>query len=224
MNFLELAQTTARKCAISGLIVNVASASGELARVVDWVNESWFDIQDASKSWGWMRDDFSFQTVAGQQEYAVAATGALQFSRWHDESFRLQRASLSRQDEQFLLPWDWQTFRDTYLYGVRPQARPTVFTIRPRGSSLLFGDVPDDAYIVTGEYQRRPERMLIVNDSTPDMPDEYHMAIVHKARMKYAAFENAPEVMAEATRDFDTRMAGLYLLHLDAISTGRPLA
>lgn len=224
MNFLELAQWTTRKCGISGAVSNVATASGELARVVDWVNEAWFDIQDSSKNWGWMRDDFSFQATASVQEYPVLATGVVNFSRWHDESFRIRKATLTLQDEQFLSYWDWQTFRNTYMYGMRRESRPTVFTVRARGSSLLFGDIPDATYIITGEYQRKAKRMELLNASSPEMPDEYHMAIVHKARMKYAAYENAPEVMAEANMDYESIMGGLALLHTEMISTGEPLA
>lgn len=224
MNYLELVQEVATKCSISGTPANVATDTGEMARVSHWVNESWHDIQTANANWGWMRYDFSFSTTASTQEYAVLATGATDFSRWHEDSFRIQQASLGLQDEQFFAPWDWTSFRNTYMYGVRQVSRPTVFAVRPRGQSLLLGPTPDAVYTITGEYQRKATRMVVANGSVPDMPDEYHMAIVHRARMKYAAFENAPEVMSEAVMDYDAVMSSLSNLYTEQVSTGSPLA
>jgi hypothetical protein len=98
-----------------------------------------------------------------------------------------------------------------------------VFAIKPRGSNLLIGLKPDDVYTIYGEYQRRPFYMASDAES-PDMPEEYHMAIVHAARVKYAAYENAPEVMSEAQRDYDRVMSNLASTQLDDINTGSPLA
>lgn len=224
MTFLELCQETARKCSITGSLTNVATATGELARVVGWVNEAWYDIQIAGPFWDWMRYEFSFQTVANQQEYSAVAAGTTDFSKWDEDSFRIYKTSIGVADEQFLPPWDYRTFRNTYQYATRNTGRPMVFAVKPRGKALLFGETPDAIYTVVGEYQRKAKRMDVVNASEPDMPDDFHMAIVHGARMKYAAFENAPEVMAEAVVDYDRVMSSMLMHETEELSTGAPLA
>ena len=221
MNFLELCRRTVEKCGISGSLTSTSGQIGEMLRVVNWVNEAWHDIQLSQSNWDWMRYEFSFQTIAGQQEYTTAQANATLFSKWHTDTFRLYASSVA--DEQFIVEWLWLTFRNTYMFGVSKQDRPTVFTVRPRGSSLLFGDTPDAVYTVYGEYQRRPHYMT-ADEDIPDMPEEYHLAIVHAARMKYASYENAPEVMAEAGRDYERVMSGLSMTQLDDIGTGEPLA
>lgn len=224
MNLLELCQETAKKCSITGTLVDVATATGELSLLVGWVNEAWYDIQLSKRDWDWMQEDFSFNTVAATQEYSVTTIGLTNFSRWLAGTLRIRLTSLTLQDEQFIVPWDFNVFRDVYMYGIRNQGRPTVFAIRPKGNGLLFGLTPDDVYTVTGQYQRKSAKMTVANASTPDMPEEYHMAIVHKARMKYAAFESAPEVMAEAMFDYDAVMSQLRNTHTEEFSFGAPLA
>ena len=223
MTFLELCQRTVEKCAISGSIVSVAGQTGEMLRVVNWVDEAWRDIQSSQSNWDWMREEFTFQTISGQQEYTVANTAVANFGKWHTDTFRLYSTAIGVSDEQFLPEWLYLTFRNTYMFGVPKQDRPTVFAVRPRGSSLLFGDTPNDIYTVSGEYQRRPIG-LTANSDTPDMPEEYHLAIVHAARMKYAAYESAGEVMAEASRDYERVMSNMSVTQLDDIGTGQPLA
>lgn len=223
MNFLALAQKVVEKTRMTGTLASVTGQRGELLRAVNWVNEAWFDIQLSNTNWDWMRYEFTFNTIANDDEYTPAEAGATLFSKWHDDTLRIYKTSIGISDEQFLPPWTYMEFRNTYRYGVQTPGRPTVFAIRPRGSHLLLGLKPDDIYTVYGEYQRKPTYM-VDNTDEPDMPEEYHMAIVHLARMKYAADENAPEVMAEAQRDYSRIMDALAVTQIDDVTTGEPLA
>lgn len=223
MNYLQLCQRTLEKCGISGAITSVTGRTGELLRVVNWVNEAWHDIQLSQANWDWMRYEFTFQTVPGQQAYTPAEVGLSSFSRWHTDSFRIYKTVLGLADDKFIVEWDYQTFRDTYMLGVPKLAEPSIFCVKPRGSVLLLGDTPDAIYTVYGDYQKAPA-YLVDNTDTPDMPEQYHMAIVHAARMKYAAYENAPEVMAEAGRDFDRLMGNLAMTQIEEVGLGGPLA
>ena len=223
MNFLALAQKTAEKCSISGTLVSVLGQRGELLRVVNWVNEAWYDLQMSQPGWDWMREDFSFQTVIGQRTYTPAQANAPLLTRWHTDTLRTFKTVDGVAGEQFLCEWDYNVLRDTYMLGTPESGPPSVFAIKPKGSSLLLAPIPDAVYTVSGEYQRRASSME-ANTDVPDMPEEYHMAIVHGARMKYAAFENAPEVMAEAVRDYSRITTQLAMTQLGEISTGSPLA
>ena len=79
MNFLELCRRTVEKCGISGSLTSTSGQIGEMLRVVNWVNEAWHDIQLSQSNWDWMRYEFSFQTIAGQQEYTTAQANATLF-------------------------------------------------------------------------------------------------------------------------------------------------
>lgn len=223
MTFLELVRKAVEKCGISGSVSSVATATGELSRMVNWVNESWHDIQLGNANWDWMRYEFSFNTVASASDYTPADVGATSFSRWHPDTFRIFKTATGVSDEQFFTESSYASLRNTYRFGVQAPARPTTFAIKPRGSDLMLGPLPDDVYTIYGEYQKKAAYLALDGD-TPDMPDEYHMAIVHAARIKYAAYENAPEVMSEAQRDYDRVMSNLSVTQLDDINTGQTLA
>ena len=223
MNFLALARRTAEKCSISGTIATVASQTGEFGRVVNWVNEAWQDIQIAQSNWDWMRADFTFQTVASTQSYTPAAIGATNFGKWHKDTLRIYLTSTGVSDDSFLCEWDYRTFRDLYMFGVQQTGKPVVFAEKPSTHALLLGSIPDAAYTVYGEYQLAATAMTADAD-IPSMDEQFHMAIVHLARMKYAAYEAAGEVFAEASRDYDRIMTKLAEGSLEEISLGEPLA
>jgi hypothetical protein len=223
MTFLEMCQLVVLKTGISGTLTSVTGRTGELARVVNWVNEAWFDIQRKNSNWDWMRYDFSFNTVANDDEYTPAEIGATNFRKWHQETFRIYETALGVSDEQFLPFQGYSQFRDTYRYSTQIPGRPSVFTVLPRGSNVILGVLPSKVYTVRGEYQRKPT-LMAANTDVPDMPDDFHMGIVHLARMKYAMFENAPEVMAEAQAEYNDVMSELAALHTPDIDTGNPLA
>lgn len=223
MNFLQLCQKVSKKCGLSGSITDTASAVGESLRVVEWVNEAWQDIQLSQTNWDWMRYEFTFDTVAGVQSYSPVSAGLTSFSRWHTDTFRCYKTALGLANDKFITELDYPSFRDTYMLGIRIPAEPSTFAIKPRGSLILLGETPDDVYTIYGEYQKSVSE-LVSNTDEPDMPAEYHMAIVHAARIKYAAYENAAEVMEEASRDFSRLMGNLAMTQIDGISTGSPLA
>ncbi len=225
MNLLQLCETTIERCGItlSGPLTTAENQSGEILQVVNWVKQSWLEVQLAQSNWDWMNADFSFQTEAGKQEYLVSEANATNFSKWLPDTFRIYKASIGKGDDTFLEEDSWQSFRDLYMFGVQQPNKPSVFAIRRRNKSLCMGPIPDDIYTVYGEYQKAATA-LVEDEDIPGMPQDYHMLIVHAARMKYAAFENAPEVWAEASKDFDWNMNKLVELNLSEIGLGSPLA
>ena len=74
MDFRDLCQKTTMRCSIGdadgSIPTSVVGQTGELARVVDWVQDAWNDIQTKHNTWQWMRSKFTVNTVADQQAYA----------------------------------------------------------------------------------------------------------------------------------------------------------
>lgn len=230
MTFLELCQKLVSECGISGSIASVADQTGEMANVVQWINDAWVDIQRKNTNWDWMRYGFTLPLVAAQRTYETSAaiddeTGDPidQFSKWHLDTLRVYKTSDGIEKEIELAHMPYSDFKRTYEFGARQSGPPIEFTVRPRGSALMVGPLPDAAYTVYGEYQRRATKMA-ANADEPDMPSEYHDAIWQRARMKYAARENAAEVYAEASSEFNRLIGELSALQTDDIDLGAPLA
>lgn len=222
--FLELCQLTREKCGISGNgPAAVTGQTGEMGRIVNWVQEAWLDVQRMRTNWWWMRADFSFATVASQQAYTPTDASLTDLSQWHMSTLRAYRTSDGVNDEQFLTEWSYPVFRDTYQYGLQAPGRPVVVSIRPRDRALLLGSTPDGIYTVVGEYQRAA-RPFVLSTDVPGIPEEFHMIIVYGAMRKYAFFENAPEVAADANMHYNLLRDQLMENQTDDIVLGEPLA
>lgn len=222
--FLELCQLTREKCGISGSgPAAVTGQQGEMLRIVNWVQEAWLDLQRKRKNWWWMRADFSFNTVVGQQAYTYTDASLTDLSAWHMDTLRAYRTSDGISDEQFLVEWFYPTFRDTYQYGAQTNGRPVVVAVRPRDRALLLGSIPDAIYTVVGEYQRAA-RPFAAGVDIPGIPEEYHMIIVYGAMQKYAYYENAPEVMMDGRSNYNMLLDQLMENQTDDITLGEPLA
>lgn len=202
MNFLELCQRTRELAGISGVGPSSTQAqSGEMLRVVHWVQSSWIDIQNLHKNWNFLYKDFSFSTTEGKGEYTPLEMGA-QYLRMMDEAtLRCYRTDMGILNRQFMDRWEFSAFRDTYRYNTLVQNRPTRFAVDPKDKSLWVASIPDASpYTIEGRYWSRP--VALANDSdVPAMPDEYHMLIPYWALSKYAGLEAAPEAKAEAEQN-----------------------
>lgn len=231
MNFLQLAQRLSLECGVSNTpMTSTASQTGINGKLVNWINAAWLEIQGLHDSWGWMREPFQFSTVAGVGDYVPASTTNQLTSElltdlrfWHKETFRCQKASIGVQDEQWLVEWDYQVFRNTYRFNLQVNGRPVVFAVRPNAKAVMLGQIPDDVYLVTGEYQTLPSS-LSGDEAVPGIPEHLHMVIVYKAMQFYGLYESAPEVLTRGNTEFSRLLNQLEREQLPEISLGNPLA
>jgi hypothetical protein len=230
MTFLQLAQRLREKIGGAGTGPSSTIAqTGESLRQVNWVQEAWNEIQSRSRMWKWMRKDFSFQTAVGKGYYlATATTGETlvgDLADWYDDTFRAYRTSSGRADEQFLVHWDYDTFRDVYDFGAQGsiQERPICWTERPSDKAVLLGSTPDAIYTVTGQYQAAPSD-LSGDSAVPGMPSRWHMLIVYRAMMLAGTYDAAPEVFAEGQASYNRMLEMLEIDQIEPISFGEPLA
>lgn len=217
MNYLQLCQRTRQECSISGSgPVTVASQSGEMKKIVDWVLTAYEDIQGMYATWDFLRFDFSFQTIASSSTYLPSAVSLTELAQWKEDSLRIYLTATGVSDEQHLEPQDWTAFKDFRLIGVIPTGKPSEFAIRPNNAIVLY-QTPDAIYTVVGEYFKRPQTMT-ANADEPLIPNQFQMAIVWKAAMYYAADQGAAELYATAEREFKRVMRRLKRDQLPAIS------
>jgi hypothetical protein len=228
MDYLELINRTRIECGASGAstpLFSVTGLTGETARIANWVNSAWVDIQTAHEDWQFMRESFEFNTVAQQQAYTKSDAGvAATFGNWKVDSFRASTVGQNYADEQILNLMDYDTFRNIYMYGSMRTTyqRPVVVSVKPN-KDLLFGAIPDQAYVISGEYYRSPVRFTSATDS-PDIPARFQMMIVYKAMMYYGGYDAASEVYSRGLQEFNRLMSRLEIDQLPIITNGPPLA
>lgn len=225
MNFLELCEEFCALSSIPRAPTSVVGNTGELDRVARWIRQSWTDIQLKHTTWKFLMKDLSFTTTTSQGPYTLAEMGASDLQELDLNTLRCYQTSVGVSSEQFLVYWEYDIFRDTYLYAnPMPASRPTVFTVDPADKSVILAPLPSsDGWTVRGKYWRKPVT-LAADADIPACPDQFHMAIVHRALMKYAGYEAAQEVKQTAVEEYKTLMAALEHDQLDALQFGEPLA
>ena len=230
MNFLQLVNRARVECGVSGAstpLTSVVGLTGESARFYSWVNSAWEDIQTSKEDWQWLRDTFEFNTITQQQIYTPTEAGVgTTFGNWKRDSFRASSVGQSYADEQLLNYMDWSIFRNLYVYGNMrfTYTRPVVITIDP-DKNLGFGAVPDQPYVIVGEYYKMPTTFAADADAPyAAFPDRFHMMIVYRAMMFYGGYEAAPEVYSRGEFEFKRLMNRLTIDQLPTMVSGPPLA
>ncbi len=225
MTFLELCERAAVECGSSSVPTSVVSQSGEAQRFVNWVSQSWMDIQQAAR-WDWLQDDFSFQTTASDGDYTPTQAGITRFKTWVPDTFRIYLTADGQATEQYLIEQDWDWFRDVYLFGGQASqtGRPTQYAIRPHDRAIVLGDKPNGIYTVTGRYWKSAQTLAADADEPEGIPEEFQMLIVYRAMLKYAGYESAAEVLATARGEYRTMMMRMTEQCLPRLTLGATLA
>lgn len=226
MNYLQLTNRLRQECGVTGpdlTTVQGLSPTTEAARLANWIQNAWNDIQTSKEDWLFLREVFVFNTVAQQQVYTPAEAGLSDFGSWKRDSFRCSSDG-TYADEQLMNYMEWVTFRNLYQYGNMrtTYARPVVVSITPE-KNLAFGSIPDQVYRINGEYYTQPVTLSADADA-PAIPDRYHMIIVYRAMMYYAGYEAAPEVYQRGEYEYRRLYSRLEIEQLPTVVSGPPLA
>jgi hypothetical protein len=106
---------------------------------------------------------------------------------------------------------------------VPASAKPAEFAIRPDDDAILCGAIPDDVYVISGDYYRvAPD--LAVDADEPLIPERFQMAIVWLAVKSYAGYEEAGGLYTHAGIQYNKSHGPLLINQLPAIGLGGPLA
>ena len=221
--YLQLCNLVVQRCGISGgPMATTVGQSAERARVIQWVDEAYTNIQELRPNWDWMTGDVTFPTVASKQFYTPSDCNLNDFASWDRDSFRYYFNTPGIRSEVYCRWLEWDAFRDTYIYGnlrVTP-GTPQCISDRPSDHALALGMLPDAVgYTVVGEYYKAPSTLALDGD-VPAMPARFHMLIVYLAMKSYANYEAAAEVMAEANIQYARMMRRLEADQLPPIEVG----
>lgn len=195
--YLQLCQVAAKECGLSNA-VNLSAVTGKtgvMDLVIKWVAQADLETQSRWFDWDFLHvDSWSTATVIGTA--AVAAPSDI--GVWDQEAFYLNY-TLATHKHLSVMPY--KTWRRDYRQGVKTNAKPSHVVIHPN-LSLTLESPPDAVYTLTGEYWSRPAKMTVDASESP-VPEEYERIIVARAKMYYAEYEAAPEIMGSASVEYD---------------------
>lgn len=220
--FLKLCQDVARESGtISGTYPTaVTSQSGRLLDVVNWVNDAWRIIQNKRNAWAWMRKEFTGTLSNGTAKYTAASFSITDHARWVTErdSMTLYQQSTGVSDEGEIENISWASWRQKYGRGSQTNNKPTQYAVSP-ASELCFGAIPDDTYVVNGEYYETPQA-LIENADEPNLPERFEDVIRWGALMLMAGYDEDAVLLAKATANYGEIMRDLERDQLPQIGFG----
>lgn len=199
------------------------SQVGEYGRIVEWIDAAYQKIQNLHPNWDFLRNDFSFSTVASTGNYTKSAASVSELGTWKTDTFRCYLTATGVSDQQDLDYVPWADFRESYSRGSlsTQEGRPILFTVKP-DQSVTFWPIPNAIYTVTGEYFKRAQT-LAADASEPLIPLAFQDVIVWRALMFYGAYVGADEKYAHGEREYKQVLARLELNQLPEMEMAGPL-
>jgi hypothetical protein len=223
MNFLDLCKRVRSECGISGIgPASVNNQTGEMARIVGWVASAYNDIQMKRPNWLWMKGEFSFQTTPNEGIYTSLQAGiATRFLGWDILSLSTYNTASGVSDSAFLQYVPYPDFRDAFLVGSVIKGKPFNFSVAPN-KNLVLNPISDLVHTVNGEYYKS-NQFLTGNMDEPELPEQYHEAIVYRAMMKYARYEAAGEIYGDAEKEYRRIIFQMEIHELPTIAAAQTL-
>src|SRR5687768_15143506 len=82
--FLELAQSVARESGSFDptILTSVTGLTGRPAKIVNWVNRAYTNIQNSRRDWGWLFAPFTDDLIPGSAVYTPQSWNLTRFASW----------------------------------------------------------------------------------------------------------------------------------------------
>jgi len=223
MTYLELCVRAREEAGITGSgPTSVTEQTGQLLRLVNWVQQAWVEIQLMRPNWNFMHSEFTFNMVAETRDYLAADYSINDMKLWDENSFIAYETAEGESTQFPLIYLKYATWRDVYRVGmnVRTSDKPVYITVLPT-NKIRFEPAPDKVYTIEGDYKRSTQYITADADELTNFPDDFHMLIVWQALKYYGFYENAPEVLDEAEVNFDNLLFRLEIEQLPEMSEDR---
>lgn len=230
--FLKLTQDLARESGtLAGgvTLVTVAGVTGRADKLASWIRKAWVNMQNERADWPWMRAEFTSALTIGQKRYTAAQLGITErFGLWVGDApdfrtFTLYDPALGVADEGEIRQIDYRDWRVRYDRGAQEQNRPTDWAVS-NAQELCVGATPDKAYVMRGEYRKAPQVLTESNDE-PELPEQYHGAIVWEALKLLGLSDESPATSTGAISEYILARQNLNRDYLPEVRFGEgPLA
>jgi len=199
MNYLQLCQEFRRLTGIAGSgPANVTGQIGINDKIVAWIADADLWIQRKYTDWQFLRSSVDIVTIASKDEYSLSDIGVTDYGRWIVDEFFINpgTANYSQMTEYDYEAW----MRSEFRLGVKHENEPDKFVVKPDGG-LVFIDVPDGQYTVRASYYRSPRKMTDNVDVSP-IPEQFHIAIILRAKMFLGEYHEDGGLYQSAEKDF----------------------
>ena len=224
MNYLDLVRRLKREAQFAGAApLTTVGAAGDTLLLCDWINDAWRDIQLMPRNWKWLRTQaLGTVTAAGGTTYTadqlIGGTGN-RFASWKPDGpdyWVTVFDPLVPANESRVREIDYEDFRRRFLIATHTAGTPQFRATSPT-RQMLVGPTPDKTYTLRADYQKSVQ-VLALDADPPEMPADYHMAIVWRALLSYAGFDAAPDVLARAAGQYSDLEAALVREHGESLS------
>jgi hypothetical protein len=168
--------------------------------------------------------EFTAPLIIGQARYSAIDLGIIsRFGRWvHDRPgfpvLTLYDPAIGKSDEGKLVERGYDIWRAYYGRGEVDPNRPLDWAIS-NDQKLCFGPTTDAAYILSGEY-RASLQTLTVDGDVPEMPEEFHNAIVYEAWRLMCVSDGDAVTIPATISDYRIVRSNLYRDFLPEITIG----
>lgn len=180
MNFLELCKRVRQDSGVSGEgPTSVTNQTGILGRFVTWVQQANNEIQLAEKDWTYSWAYSTGNTIANRSEYISGDFGLV--TPRSIASVMIDGRPIKVEG------WEWYVQNVIAKGDQLRSGKVEVLITKPDGSFLLF-PTPTAVMPIHIEYYKRPVQLVNGTD-IPIIPAEFHEAIVCRALMFYADYE-----------------------------------
>jgi hypothetical protein len=208
MDFLSLCQRAVLESGISDTgPSSVSGQTSDLLRIVNWINDAWFELQASRNKWRWMIREGVIQVTEGNQAYVLPAD----VKNLVDHTICLNSLRLNEID-----PPSHNCSSSAQL------TRPAAFHVNYK-NQIVLNAIPDTNYTLSFDYFAKP-KMLDENISAPSMSDEYHMIVVWGALKEYAMYDEAPELYQKSDMNYKRILLRLENDTLPQFELAGPLA
>lgn len=195
-DYLTLVQELVAELGIGGanqgaaVPATVANQTGQLWNAVNWIQKANNNINLRWTDWQYLAVEYA-EALTISSTAVPAHSGTEVVKKWDRSSIWLDKTAITAAP----LTWmEWEDFRSEVLPGpASTDSKPSIIT-QKRDGSLLLNRPSDATYAITGEFYKRPV-LLSSDNSTPEMPEEFHRIIVCEAAIKYGNKEAAAEVI-----------------------------
>ncbi len=213
MNYRELCQTLVHEAGIAGGRTDIpalvsAPEDGQIAKVVNFIATADLYIQNRYDDWNFLWA--VWETNLAQDDATPELPSAFTMRRWDTRSFVLNPT------ESNYIPLNWISYaewRQDFRFGSWPAGQPAYITRLPDGRLQMDrgSDVATDVF--HGEGWIEPERMVTDTD-TSRIPEGFHRVIIARAGVMYGQSEDAPELVARFSIEYDEQFDALKAQYL----------
>lgn len=193
MNYLDLCRRVREDSGVSGNgPASVVGQTGIMQRIVNWVSKANDEIQIYHDDWLFL-NYFTTQSLTAQTaEYPLAD--------WSGPRLRTLKAVFVAGNPIKVVPYhEW--LNNAHIYASGQTGTPTNVTLTP-DQNLIFFPTPNADAPVTIVAFKLPTQLLLNGDESV-IPPQYHEAIVARALMFYADYEEDPYRYSRASQEYE---------------------